>query len=174
MSLWGGHVERTAGWSCCALPADKLAFFSPASHPLLLPPPSLQFTTSCERRALLCQWAGGASVMLVVVLVCSQCRHAHAPSAIWPAHCVPPLPYTRRHVTIGGPTGWMADPTASSFDPIFFLREYEHLPGWRGCLPAVWRRWLYRLWSLQCDDRLRQLHGVGVTACSADRRSPPP
>ena len=27
------------------------------------------------------------------------------------------------HVTIGGSTGWMSDPTAASFDPIFFLHH---------------------------------------------------
>ncbi|KAI7845831.1 hypothetical protein COHA_000741 [Chlorella ohadii] len=27
------------------------------------------------------------------------------------------------HVTIGGPSGWMSDPTAASFDPIFFMHH---------------------------------------------------
>lgn len=31
--------------------------------------------------------------------------------------------HDKLHLTVGGPTGWMADPTASAFDPIFFLRE---------------------------------------------------
>ena len=32
--------------------------------------------------------------------------------------------HDKLHVTIGGPSGWMSDPTTASFDPIFFLREW--------------------------------------------------